>query len=82
MLGTKATTQVDDSNFRQSTIFPEPHPVTSPPTNQKKVTHPAALIPNFAYKNFSLKAMEISGFSEHEQLFSLLGPVISLCSKL
>ena len=34
--------------------FLEQCPVTSPPTNQRKVTHPADLPPNFAFKNSSL----------------------------
>ena len=46
---------MEDGNFRLNKRFLAPHPVTSPPTNQKKVTHPAARTPNFAYKNFSLK---------------------------
>ena len=41
---------MEDSNFRLSTSFLEHRPVTSPPTNQKKVT---AFIPDFAYKNVS-----------------------------
>ena len=49
---TEAPTQVKDGNLRLSTRFLEHRPVTSPPTNQKKVTHPAALTPNFAYKTF------------------------------
>ena len=32
--------------------------VTSPPTNQRRVTHPANLPVNFAYKNSSLKAIK------------------------
>ena len=55
--GTKVPTQVEDSNFRLSSRFLEHHPVTSPPTNQKKVTHSTALTPNFAYKNFSPKTI-------------------------
>ena len=35
--GTKAPTQVEDDDFMLSTRFLELHPVTSPPTNQKKV---------------------------------------------
>ena len=48
------------------TRFPEHCLVTSPPSNQKKVTHPAALTPNFAYKNFSLKTIREFGFFEYE----------------
>ena len=46
---TKAPTQVEDGNFRLNTRFLEHRPATSPPTNQTKVTHPAALTPNSAY---------------------------------
>ena len=49
-VGTKVPTQVEDGNFRLSTRFLEHRPVTSPPTNQKKVTHPEAFTLNFAYK--------------------------------
>ena len=38
-VGTKAPTQVEDGNFRPSTRFLGHRPVTSPPTNQKKVLH-------------------------------------------
>ena len=48
---TKAHTQVEEGNFWLSARFREHRPVTSPPTNQKKVTHPAALTPNSAYEN-------------------------------
>ena len=34
----------------------EHHPVTSPPTNQKKVTYPVELPANFAYKTFPWKS--------------------------
>ena len=34
--------------------FMEQNPVTAPPTNQRKVTHPAAISLNFAFKNPSL----------------------------
>ena len=40
-------TKVEDGNFRLSPRFLEHH--TSPPTNQKKVTHSAALTPNVAF---------------------------------
>ena len=55
--GNKTPTQVEDVNFRLSTRSLENHPVTSDwlPTNQKKVTHPATLTPNFAYEKFSPK---------------------------
>ena len=45
-----APTQVEDGNFNLNTRFLEHSSVASPPTNQKKkkVTDPAALIPNVA----------------------------------
>lgn len=52
----------EDGNFRPSPRFLEHHPVTSPPTRQKKV------IPNFAYKNLSLKTIGKFGVFEHEPL--------------
>ena len=64
--GTKGPTQVEDGKFRLSTRFLEHRPVTSPPTNQKKVTHPTALTPNVAFENSSLKAIEEFRFSEHQ----------------
>jgi len=51
--GTKAPTEVEDCNFPLKARFLEHRPLTSPPTNQKKDTHPAALYPNFADKNVS-----------------------------
>ena len=42
-------TQVEDGDFRLSSRFLQHCSVTSPPTNQKKVSHPAALIPNLAF---------------------------------
>ena len=42
-------TQVEDGDFRLSSGFLQHCSVTSPPTNQKKVSHPAALIPNLAF---------------------------------
>ena len=75
--GIKAPTQVEDGNFRLSTRLLEHHSVTSPSTNQKKVTHSAALTPNFAFKNFFLKTTGESGISEHESPFLLAW----LCNK-
>ena len=46
---TGAPTQVKGGNFSLSTRFLEHHSVASPPTNQKKVTHPTALTPNVAF---------------------------------
>ena len=66
-------TQVEDGNFRLKTKFLEYSPVTLPPTNQKKVTHPATLTPNFAYKNFSSQTIQEFGVFEHEP------PVLLAC---
>ena len=46
---TGAPTQVEDGNFRLNTRFLEHRSVASPPANQKKVTHPAALTPKVAF---------------------------------
>ena len=46
---TGAPTKVEDGNFRLNTRVLEHHSVASPPTNQKEVTHPAALSPDVAF---------------------------------
>ena len=48
------------------------HPLSSPTTNQKKVTHSAAPTPNSAYKNFSRKTTREFGVWGHEPNMSLL----------
>ena len=81
--GTKAPIQVEDGNFMLSTRFLEHRPVTSPPTNQKKATHPAAQTSNFAYKDFSPRTIREFGFLSMSCPFSFLSPaIIFLCSKL
>ena len=75
--GTEDPTQVEDGSSRLSTRFLEPRPVTSPATSQKKVTHPAALTPSFAYKNFSPKTIREFEVFEHEPPILLAWP----CSK-
>ena len=67
-------TQVEDGNFRPSTRLLEHRPVTSPPTNQKEATHPAAFTLNFAYKNFSPKTISEFGGFEHEPPILLAWP--------
>ena len=57
-----------------STRSLEPRPVTSPPANQKKATRPAALIPNFACKNFSARTIREFGFFEHKPPVHLAWP--------
>ena len=72
--GTNVPIQVEDGNFRLSTGFLEHRPVTSPPTNQKKVIHPVAFTPNFAYKNYFPKSIgELRSF-EHEPPILLAWP--------
>ena len=73
-IGTKAPTQVKDGNFRLSTRFLEHCSVTSPPTNQKKVTHPAAFTPNYAYKKIPPKTIRECGISEHKPPILLAWP--------
>ena len=68
--GTKVPTHVEDGNCRLSTSmwipdwlepkgwwlrFLECHPITSPPTNHRKVTYTAYLPLTFGYENSSLK---------------------------
>ena len=72
--GTKAPKQVEDGNFRLITRSLEHRPVTSPPTNQKKATQPAALTPSFASKNFSPKPIREFGFFEHDPPILLAWP--------
>ena len=75
--GTKGPTLVEDGNFKLNTVntrFLEHHPVTSPPANQKKVTHPAALTPNFAFRSFSLKTIREFRVFEHKTPILLAWP--------
>ena len=75
--GTKASTQVEDDDFMLSTRFLELHPVTSSPTNQKKVMPSAALTPNGAFKDSSLKAIGSSGLWD----WAAPSPPSILCNK-
>ena len=91
--GAGVPTQVEDGNFRLSTStgtpdwleqegwwlrFLEHHPLTSPPTNQKKVTHPAALTPNLSLKTLPWNSLGSSGLLSMSHSFSLVGPAINL----
>ena len=76
--GTKAPTQMEGSNFRPSTGFLEHHPVTLSPTNQKKVTQPAAFTSSFAYETSPPKPLGNSEFLSKSHPFSLFGPGINL----
>lgn len=89
-IGTKVPTQVEDGKFRPGTCvldsriigtrrlmigIPET-PVTSPPTHQRRVTHPSALPPNLACRNSSLKVIwkfVWAFWTWASHLFSLLG---------
>ena len=64
--GTKVPNLGEDGIFRLSTRLLEHPPGTSPPTNLKKVTHPASLTQNFAHKNSSLKTIQDFVTSEQE----------------
>ena len=74
---TKSPTQVEDGNFRMSARFLEHHPVTSPPTNQKKLTT-CSLHPKFDFKTVSPKTIREFGVFEHESPVLLAWP----CNKL
>ena len=76
--GNKAPTQVEDGDFRLNTRFLDHHPVTSPPTNQKKVTtlQPSPQI--LPIKTSPRKPSESSGYLSTSHLFTLLGPAINL----
>ena len=81
---------MEDGNFRHSTRFLGHRLVTSPPTNQKKVTRPSALTLNLTCKKFSLKTIAEFGVLDPEspvllawpwnQLFSAPNSDVLLCS--
>ena len=75
--GSEASVQMEGGNLRLSTRFLEYCPVTTPPNNQKKVIHTAALTPNFAYKNFFPKPLESYGFLSRSHPFSLLDSTVN-----
>ena len=74
---TKAPTWVENGNFRRSTRFLECHPVTSPPTNQEKITHLAALTSNLPIKTVLPKTFKNSCFLSMSCPFSLHGPSVN-----
>ena len=73
---------VEDGDCMRTAVYPrltgtrqlKHHPVTLPPINQKKVMHPAALTPKFAFKIPSLKAMGEFGSFEPR----LIDPCLAL----
>lgn len=69
-------------NRRLRTEVPGTPPVTLPPTNEKKVTYPAAaLSQNFTFKYASLKTTEKFGSFEHEpHVYSLSGTCNKHCT--
>ena len=76
--GTRAATQVEDGNFRLSTRFLEPRPVTSSPVNQKKSHTPQPSPQILPIKTLPRKPLESSGFLNTSCLFSVLGPAKNL----
>lgn len=78
-VGTKAPSQGEDGNFRLSIRFLEHYSATLSPIHQKKVTHPAALTPNFAFRHFPpQKNTGEFRFLSTSHLSSSLGPAINL----
>lgn len=75
--GTKTTTRGENANTRLNTRFLEHHLITLPPTNQKKVSHPAVLTPNFTYKTLPWQPSESLGFLA----CTVLSPCL-FCNKL
>ena len=75
---TETPTQVEDLRFLFPVQAEREIPVSSPPTNQKRVTHPATLTPNFTFKKLAPKASGSSGLLSMNHLFFLLGPAINL----
>ena len=66
----KALTQTEDGNFRLSPRCWEYSPIHLPSTSQKKVTYPATLSPNFAYKTFSPQTIRaFRGFEHRPPVF-------------
>ena len=56
--------------------FLKHHPVTSPPTNQKKVMFPEPLTPNLSFKTLPWKPLRSLGLLSMSCPFSLLGPML------
>ena len=52
---------MEHTNSSPSARFPQHRPAASAPAHQKKGPHPAALTPNFTYKNFSGKTIKCLG---------------------
>ena len=60
-------------------IFLKSHPVTSPPTYQRRALHSVALIPNVAFKHSSLKTIgQFSSFDQEPPII-LAGPCRQRC---
>ena len=76
--GTNVPSLGEDGIFRLSTRLLEHPPVTSPPTNLKKVTHPASLTQKSAHQNSSLKAIQDFVPFEHEPFTLLVWPCKNL----
>ena len=63
-------------------IFLKYHPVTSPPTYQRRALHSVALIPNVAFKHSSLKTMGKFSSFDQELPIILAGPCKQCCAWL
>lgn len=55
------------------------HPVTSPPTYQRRTLHSVALIPNVAFKHSSLKTIGKFSSFDQEPCIMLAGPCKQCC---
>ena len=86
--GTGATTQVENGDFGMSSRFLGHHPITLPPTNQKKVTYPVALSPNFAYITLfvfiiiSLSCSSLNGVEKAHSPYLSVSLVFSFSTQL
>ena len=68
--GSEASVQMEGGNLRLSTRFLEYCPVTTPPNNQKKVTHSVAFPTNLPFKTLPQGQREF-GLFEHVQFGSV-----------
>ena len=71
-------TQVEDGNVRLNIRFLNHQPVLSPPVNQKKTMHLAALSLTFTLKTLPWKHQAVWVLNSTSHPYSLLGPAINL----
>ena len=67
-------TRVEDGKLQMNRRFLEYSTDTLPPTNQKKVIHPAVLTPNFVFEIFPPNCRGSLGNLSPSHPFSMLGP--------